>query len=680
MRRRIAVAAVMLLCVLGLLASVGSSAAAAPAEPDRDTFSGSVGLLKQDGNTYVIQVTVENRGEDFTGTVQLVFAGKSYRNCAYNTPIVLPAQGKKQFTVNVSDRAVDLVQGICAVNFLNEEGELLQSISLRNVFGNVKAGIQVGILSDNYSGLTYLDAGGRNFWIQEYNSPLSLVELNQDNLEESLEGLYFLVIDQFNVSSLGEEKIEAIQNWVKNGGWLLLGTGEYADQTLSGFEEDFLKADVLKVSEPGEENIMLTNAVRHGYYYGYLDNGIDFTRMSAADLDFDRTDGDYYESQEGPGFHVSRGDGAVSVFYFSLGEDELRKLPDYMVERLFEETMYASAQYQNYSGNSDMSQLGRRALAFIENSNTEVNFGFLDVFIGVYVVLIGPVLYLILRKCGKREWYWVCVPALGLVFIVGVYFMGQGTRVSGTRLFSVTVQQTESTQADSYLLGYHSGTSPWTVELDDSYTVAGPGLENYYGSGGGSTTNYFYMVENNDSGLSVGIKPRENFESGYLYAGKKTSGRGTITGQGIRITDSLGTVEGTIVNETDCDMAYMALWQDSSIIVFSDVKAGETLDLQRDAQSGRCVYQNSVSYYDELLYNLVDIYGFGSGKPYEQDTMAALLIGLIRARDSMPADQESAIAVGVVKDYEKTAVRCSETSYGCLYSYVETEGRGNASN
>ncbi len=673
-------AAAMLLCVLGLLASMGSSAAAAPIQWERDTFSGSVELLKQEGGTCVMQVTVENRGEDFTGTVQLVFSGKSYRNCAYNTPIVLPGQGKKQFTVTISDRAVDMVRGVCALNFLDEKGNLLQSTGQSNVFGNAKAGIQVGILSDSYSELTYLDGGGRNLWIQGFGSPVSLVELNQDNLKESLSGLYFLVIDQFNVSSLGEETIQSIQDWVKDGGWLMLGTGEYADQTLSGFEEDFLKMDVGKISQSGEENNILVTAVRHGDYYEYLDNGIDFSQMAIAELNFDRTDGDYYESQDVPAVQVSRGDGIVSVYYFSLGEKELQKMPEYMVLRLYETNMYASTQYQYYSNDSELGRLGRRALAFIGNSNTEVNFGFLDVLIGAYVVLIGPVLYLILRRCGKREWYWVCVPALGLVFIVGVYFMGQGTRVNGTRLFSVTVQQAESTQADTYLLGFHSGMSPWTVELAEGYTVAGPGLENYYGSGAGSVDNYFYLVENNDSGLSVGIKPQENFENGYLYAGKKTQSRGNITGQGVQIEDSIKDPEGILVNGTDYDMAYMAIWDNSRLYVFSDVKAGETLNLQQDSQSGKCVYQNSFPYYSDLLYDMVDIYGYNVHKTYEQDTIAALLIGLLSAQEAMPADQKSAIAVGVVKDYEKAAEEGSETSYGCLYSYIETEGQGNASN
>ena len=127
-------------------------------------------------------------------------------------------------------------------------------------------------------------------------------------------------------------------------------------------------------------------------------------------------------------------------------------------------------------------------------------------------------------------------------------------------------------------------------------------------------------------------------------------------------------------------MAYMAIWDNSRLYVFSDVKAGETLNLQQDSQSGKCVYQNSFPYYSDLLYDMVDIYGYNVHKTYEQDTIAALLIGLLSAQEAMPADQKSAIAVGVVKDYEKAAEEGSETSYGCLYSYIETEGQGNASN
>lgn len=43
------------------------------------------------------------------------------------------------------------------------------------------------------------------------------------------------MIDSYDVSSLGKENIKAIEKWVKNGGWLLIGTGERGKDTLGGF-------------------------------------------------------------------------------------------------------------------------------------------------------------------------------------------------------------------------------------------------------------------------------------------------------------------------------------------------------------------------------------------------------------------------------------------------------------
>lgn len=679
MRRQMLKMAVMLLCVLSLLMDAGECVAYAKTGELTDSFSGDVAMLKQENNSYIMQVTVENSGEDFTGTVQVIFAGSGYGNCAYNTEITLPAQGKKQFTITVSDRAVDTMHGLCALNFLDENGNVLQSVSLKNVFGNTMSGIPVGILSDNYSGLTYMDAGGLDFDIEDISYPLKLVELNNDNLGEYLDGLYFLIIDQFNVSSLSEENIQAIQDWVEGGGWLLIGTGAYAEQTLSGFDEDFIDVDVLDISEPGEKNIASANAEQYGYYYEYIAEEIDFTNTAVADLNYNRMNG-LYESTDNPAICGAFEEGAVSIFLCSFGEKELQKMSNYMIQYIYGELMYCSESYY-LNGYSEMEYVGQRLLAFIDNINTDVNFTGLRVGILIYVVLVGPVLYLILRKCKKREWYWIGAPVLGILFIAGVFFLGQGVRINETRVYSVTAQRADGNRADTYFLAYHSGVKPWEMRLTDNYEVAGPGWNGYYRSSTQSTDDYHYIVSSDSEGLSVGIKPEENFESGFLYAGGRTESKGTISCGDLKGTG--GNISGTITNETSCDMAYMAVWSHSYIMVFSDVKAGETVDLQQAVRDGRCVYyEDSVFYYEDLLYSMVSIYSYRSDMKYEQDDMAALLIGIGIADDAMPAGPEQAVIAGVVRDYEQAvASKCNEISYGCLYSYAEIGGdENNASN
>lgn len=672
MHRRMAAALVVFICLFSLLAGLGKCVAYAEEESSEYALFGNLELLKQEDDNYVIQVTVTNKGEDFSGIVQLVFASSATENCAYNTEITLPAQGKKQFTVTVPERAVDTAKGLCAMNFLDEKGKLIQTVPFKNIFKNVSSSVPVGVLSDNYASLGYMDAGGMDFDIRGESHPLRLVELTQENMDVYLDGLYFLIIDQFNVSSLRQENIQAIQDWVKAGGWLIIGTGAYAEQTLSGFDEDFLNLSITEIREPGEENTIHTNARRYGYYYNYTEEDIDFTNMAIAELNFNNLMGDDYESAQNPAIiNCSYGDGAVAVYFCSLGEKELRKLRDYDILYMYEEVMYQSNSY-HIDGRTDMNYIGQRALASIDSANTDVDFSWLKVLITIYVVLVGPVLYLVLRKCKKSEWYWIGVPMLGLAFIVVVFIFGQGSRVTGTKVYSVTVQRTDSSKMDTYFLAYHSGTKPWEMRLRDDYEVGGAGWCGHY-YGGYNTSDYTYFVTNDSQGMSIGMKPHENFESGYLYARGSAERKGSIIATDMQDKlYSIGKFDGTVTNDTGVDLDYMAVWFESHIMIYKNVKAGETLDLYRDADE-RCVYTyTSADDVNDLMYSMLFRYNNSKKEEYRQDDIAALLIGLGVAHGAQPADKDYALIVGVSEDYDKAvASKCSETAYGVLYTYVE---------
>lgn len=680
MRRRIA-AIILFVCMAGLLAGLAKEAAHAANGPTANVFDGNVYLLLTDKNNYVMQVVAENKGADFYGTVQVIFqASRSVGNCAYNTEIALPAQGRKEFTLTVPKRAVDVTRAECRLNFLDAKGKLVQSIPLKDLMHEA-SGVSVGILSDDYSSLTYMDAGGGSIYVRGDVYPIHLNHLDKDNLKGYLNGLYFLVIDQFNVSSLKEEDIRAIEQWVKDGGWLILGTGAYAEQTLSGFDEDFMDMRLDEILGPGEENIVSKNSDRYGSYSNYANGKVDFSQMTFAQLDYGRL-GYSSESQENPAVYRAVDKGAVAVYFCSLGDEQLRKLDNYAVEYIYEELMYQSqSYYTSFSRDSDMDSVGQRLLAYIGNRDSNVDFSVLRLLIVVYVILAGPVLYLILRKCKKSEWYWVGVPALGLTFILGVFLMGRNARVNETRMYSVTVQKADEERMDTYFLAYHSGIKPWRVLMREGYEYAGPGWNGYEGKYFLDTDDYFYTVDYDSRGLYVGEKPQENFESGFFYAGGHTQRRGVITGANIQSDPSVrGCMMGSLTNDTDCDLAYMAVWYEQEIMVIENVKAGETLDLQQTLKDGRCVYQsrNVANVRDLALHSAISIYSTAKQeRRYSEDDIAALLIGLGVANEEnpRPGDWDYAIIAGLIKDCEKvTAGKCKETSYGCLYGYAKTEG------
>ncbi|MCM1046340.1 MAG: hypothetical protein NC417_12595 [Candidatus Gastranaerophilales bacterium] len=686
MRKRVATWSLALLFLFGMFAGKLSVSAEAPVNEAGGPFSGDVVVIGQDNGNYLMQVTVENQGEDFSGTVQLIIKNTGPDNCAYNTELSLASQGKKQFLVTMTDGSADTIQGSCSLNFLDGNGKVLQSIALSNIFGNITTGLPVGVLSDDYSSLTYLDAGGNVVHLRNQSGPLSLVELDRDNLMTYLNSLMFLVIDHYNVSTLEQEQIQAIQDWVQDGGMLIIGTGAYAMQTLSGFDEDFLNIDInlVDVSEPGEANPVYMNVAARGYYYYYESSGIDFFQMPIADLVYSYANAgavpntNWYDSSENPALISAVGQGAVAVYYCSLGESSLQWLEYYMIQYIYEElTAYASTQ-GNYHSYSDMNSIGQRALSFIDHQNTTLNFGLLEILIAFYVVLVGPLLYLILRKWKKREWYWVCAPAVGLFFIFAVFILGQSARVNDTRVYSITMQQADSDRMEAQVMAYHSGVKPWSIRLNDRFEAVGPGwnwYSYYYTSGNGTApTDYYYLIQNDGQGLSVGIRPNSNFENGWFYANGRSENKGSLTAEGIVDFGSNGQINGCVTNDTVCDMAYMAVWFNDFVAVFSDVKAGETIDLAQAEQDGRCVYQNTHPYYDDFLYGAVNIYGGYNYYNYEQDDIAALAIGLGMAMNSRPSDQNCAVIAGIVRDYDKVVTeKSNEIAYGCIFSYAETE-------
>lgn len=675
----------IVLCIFTMMAAKGSDAVCAKEKEAVTSFSGDVAMVKKEDRGYVMQVTVANSGEDFTGTVQAVFVG-STANCAYDTEITLPSQGIKQFTVSITDTVADTDHGVCALNFLDEDGTLLQSIELKDVFGNALLEVPVGILSEDPASLAYLEAKGETVKVRSGNYPVKLVELSESTLQEKLDGLFFLVIDQYDVSSLGEENIEAIEDWVREGGWLMVGTGEYAEKTFGEFDKfariDFLNLGlaVSSVSEPGEENVLSRNADSYDYYYyGYTEDGVDFTEMAVAELENHITRQDFYESMENPALTVYLGKGGVSFYYCALGDEKLQDLSADTVTM-----MYRELSYDHYSAGSrsDWDYIRQEALTVIDHRNTDLDFSGLKGMIALYVVLVGPVLYLVLRKCKKCEWYWVGAPALGVVFIAGVYVLGLGARVNEAKVYSVTSQRADGGSKDTYLLAYHSGTKPWQIGLAEDYRLAGPDAGTgyyYYGSYNLDTEDYIYTVHKGSEGLSVGIRPEENFDSGYFYAGGSGDDRGTLFCPKLWHVGR-GTLGGTVTNNTDCDMSYVGVRLRSYLMVFSDVKAGETIDLAKD-YGDRCVFAQEYGTADNLLYDLLDVYSYRTPTDlgYEQEDMAALLIGLGAADKERPAGPEHGVVVGVVRDYDRAATgKCDEISYGCLYSYVEPEGGQDA--
>ncbi len=102
--------------------------------------------------------------------------------------------------------------------------------------------------------------------------------------------------------------------------------------------------------------------------------------------------------------------------------------------------------------------------------------------IALFIVLVGPVNFLLLRRAGKPEWAWVTVPALSLVFVAGFWLIGRSSLQDFTvTTASIVVDDGLRTDAATGLVVQIERGGTHDVELPESWQpgprASGVGVE-----------------------------------------------------------------------------------------------------------------------------------------------------------------------------------------------------------
>ena len=624
-------------------------------------------LMNAGKSTYDIMVTIQNLGANWEGTARL-YVGENYRTpSAYDTMISLPQGSTKQFTVRVPKDNREVSDSGVKVALLDKKSEEVASQEFDYFFRSESYGLVMGILSDSYSSLTYLDMGGDTLYFQEADRPIRLEELNQDNLEKSLDGLTMLVIDNYNTGVLTEGELEAIENWNQDGGILIVGTGSRGEETLGGFEDSYLGVTCKGVQKPSE-------SVGTPVYSSGL---IDESKLSLADI---RDEYGMYQTMYSQLMVRSMGEGAVGILPYSLvelgkkGKSVYREDANQTMlvsEMLNDVCSYSNSRYYNQNSYDYNSGMLTRLLRGIGRGDTDLSFGALKILVVLYVIFAGPVLYLILRLLKKRELYWVAVPASAVLGILLVFLAGRGFEVVNTRVYSVTVENLSGREdSRAYLYCYDADHGEWDLKLADKFDYVG-GYENgNYDYD--EWKNYYHHVKMEGDALSFGIRPGGGFEDCFFVAGASGSGAkdaGTLKGEGVK--NVFSHIEGKVTNETNRDFVYFAVHAGGDLCVYENLPAGESVDLGTLAP----VYTTSTKSYSSVpnFYSMSDyLYSFMSDlyedRKYDKVGVAAAMgVGLCATAPQMSED--CVVIVGVTEDWDKTVDdNCNEVSYGCLYT------------
>lgn len=106
--------------------------------------------------------------------------------------------------------------------------------------------------------------------------------------------------------------------------------------------------------------------------------------------------------------------------------------------------------------------------------------------LGLYVLFIGPINFIVLKRIGRRELAWVTIPALSVIMLSVLWVVGRSQL--DNRLVthaSVVVQDGDNTRATTTMIVVAGGEGEHTIDVAENWTIAPVDLSRMFGNGGG---------------------------------------------------------------------------------------------------------------------------------------------------------------------------------------------------
>lgn len=405
----------------------------------------------RDGNWIPVQITLSNNGADFTGAISVnapppyLGAGSSDPQAVYQAPISLANGAQKQVTLYVplyfgSQGSTQTF----SVNLLNSNGQKVSSqmTTVRTLGSN---DIFVGVLSDQSTGFGPLST------ISLPNQAASLLveQLNASTMPTRaavLKNFDLIVLDNFTTSALSQDQLAALQSWVNQGGALIVVGGPEWRHTLSPLPSSLLPVAITGTADipAGTPLLPIGGPTKGGPGHSKTSDTVHtpVTVSTATPLSGSSV---VLTSSTTPLIVQSHlGQGTTCYLAFDPTLEPilswssasilwkgllLRTLGDQLVTPNPSPGFAGPVGFVSYKGS-----FGSLLQAFLPNTFPSITF-ILVLLLG-YILVLGPVRFLIIRQLKRRDWSWRITLTTILVFSLLSY--GLALQQKGTAILSDT--------------------------------------------------------------------------------------------------------------------------------------------------------------------------------------------------------------------------------------------------
>lgn len=503
-----------------------------------------------------VHANITNLGEDFTGKICATVPNTNTNSILYSKDISIAKGETKEIEFTIP---ANFMYGLVNFSILDEKENTILKKKTRLTIENNMQVAYVGILSDDYASLNYLA-----------NEKLRTFLLKSDTFpkdEKALDMLDIILINNFNTSKLNKEQFEALKKFVENGGTLVLGTGSNANKTLNLFQDDFLTGTMKELTKEtfyldSKKEIKLTKDIQNI-----------ILEDSKVLL---QQDNKHYVQKK------SYGLGSICLFQFDLSLDQkLWGTAGNEIVSLIQKVFSKAKEEQlrkEYMGDSSSYSL-RNTLNVVDGTNTPKVGNYAIVLI-IYLFIVGPPSYFVLKRFDKRNYMWVCIPACSILFTIIIYFMGTNTRIKEPLMNFMTVTKVNdnTAQEETHFKIMTPSNKTYEVDVPADYFLAADLSDSWY--------NYMdeeelpdYSVEINYGAdkNKITMKNMSAFESSKFKIMGTKKLAGTVTGN---IKFDNFKYEGTVTNDSEYNLKDAVAIFDNAVYKIGDFKAGETKNLK----------------------------------------------------------------------------------------------------
>jgi hypothetical protein len=519
------------------------------------------------GEWLPVWVSLENAGRDLEAQVRVQVRGRGGPT-TYAAPVSLPGGSRKRLPVYVLPNNFSRE---LEVQVVDGQDNVVHSQTVQ-VEGYPNVTYLAGLIAPERGALALISSAQS----ADLGRPIELVDIDLDHLPERMEALRSfdcLILNDVDTSSLSLKQRAALESWVGEGGRLVVGGGAGARKTASGLPES-----LLSLVPRGEREVDALPGLAQ-YADGEPVRVSGPFLLSVGDLGPGRT----LAGQGGVPLirERTRGTGRVSFVALDLAGSPLDAWAG--TARFWEQLILADASY----GHGTPADMSPRQMRSLQMSFALSNLPSLDlpsvrglsVLLSVYILIVGPINYLVLRWLKRLQWAWVTIPLLTLLFSGGTFALGyalRGTDLIVNKVVLVSAQQDGSARVDSYVGLFSPSRQSYEIEVEGGGLLSSIVQEgDPFGVGGAAPSSDMTFLQGDPGrvrGLAINQWSMQTFMVEDLWPGL-----GTVECE-LGFDD--GALVGTVRNGTGYPLQDVVVVQGTEYVRLGDLDPGAEAEVR----------------------------------------------------------------------------------------------------